>query len=340
MPTIKEIARLAETSISSVSRVINSSGYVGEEARKRIQTGYRPNALAKALHSKRSQTIGVILPKINATSSGENIAGIDQYYADKGYSIILGNSNHSIEKEIEFLDLFAEKQVDGIILIATTITPVHEEKIKKLRVPLVVMGQTATDGSPSVLFDEISAVEDMMDHLVSLKHQRIAYIGVSESDVSVGQKRKQGYLNSLAQHGFERHEEWMATGDFSVTSGYQACQKIFEHSMVVPDSIFAVNDKMAIGAINYLLEHGYRVPEDISVCGVGGGAMSAYYNPKITSLVYDFHESGRMAAELLHSLIEKGLIDKGVIKKSPDASENNVSFVPYSLAIRQSTQQK
>lgn len=94
MPTIKEIAQLAESSISSVSRVINNSGYVGEEARKRIQkvldeTGYRPNALAKALHSKRSQTIGVILPKINATSSGENIAGIDQYYADKGYSIIL-----------------------------------------------------------------------------------------------------------------------------------------------------------------------------------------------------------------------------------------------------------
>ncbi|RJX71015.1 LacI family transcriptional regulator [Vibrio sinensis] len=332
MPTIKEIAQLAETSISSVSRVINSSGYVGEEARKRIQkvlddTGYRPNALAKALHSKRSQTIGVILPKINATSSGENIAGIDQYYSDKGYSIILGNTNHSIAKELEFLDLFAEKQVDGIILIATTITPEHEEKIRKIHKPLVVMGQTATDGSPSVLFDEVSAVEDMMAHLVALNHQRIAYIGVSEADISVGQKRKQGYLNSLVQYGLPQHDEWMAKGDFSVTSGYDACREIFENSTLKPDSIFAVNDKMAIGAINYLLGHGYQVPQDISVCGVGGGAMSAYYNPKITSLVYDFHESGRMAAELLHSLIDKSQV----------ALENHVSFVPYSLAVREST---
>lgn len=260
----------------------------------------------------------------------KNIAGIDQYYADKGYSIILGNTNHCVEKEIEFLDLFSEKQVDGIILIATTITAEHEEKIKKLRVPLVVMGQTATDGSPSVLFDEISAVEDMMAHLFALNHQRIAYIGVAESDISVGQKRKQGYLNALAQHGLEMNKEWMAIGDFSVTSGYQACQAIFEQCNITPDSVFAVNDKMAIGAINYLLEHGYRVPEDISVCGVGGGSMSAYYNPKITSLVYDFHESGRMAAELLHSLIEK----------SQQISANHVSFVPYSLAVRQSTQQK
>ncbi|WP_114764994.1 LacI family DNA-binding transcriptional regulator [Vibrio rhodolitus] len=335
MPTIKEIAQLAESSISSVSRVINNSGYVGEEARKRIQkvldeTGYRPNALAKALHSKRSQTIGVILPKINATSSGENIAGIDQYYADKGYSIILGNTNHSVDKEIEFLDLFAEKQVDGIILIATTITPEHETKIKKLRVPLVVMGQTATDGSPSVLFDEISAAKDMMAHLVALNHQRIAFIGVSELDISVGQKRKQGYLESLAAHGMQAKPEWMSIGDFSVESGYKACETIFTNSQTKPDSIFAVNDKMAIGAINYLLENGYRVPQDISVCGVGGGAMSAYYNPKITSLVYDFHESGRMAAELLHGLIEK----------TQTIAKNHISFVPYSLAQRDSTQQK
>ncbi|MFH0260557.1 LacI family DNA-binding transcriptional regulator [Vibrio barjaei] len=335
MATIKEIAKLAETSISSVSRVLNSSGYVSEPVRKRIQkvldeTGYRPNALAKALHSKRSQTIGVILPKINATSSGDNIAGIDQYFANNGYSIILGNTNHSIKSELEFLDLFAEKQVDGIILIATTITSEHKEKIRKVGKPVVVMGQSTTDGTPCVLFDEVTAVEEIIDYLVASQHRNIALIGVSESDVSVGVKRKQGYLNSLEKHGLPISADMMVNGEFSVESGYTACQELYEERMQRPDAIFAANDKMAIGAITYLLEHGFKVPEDVSVCGVGGGNMSRYYNPKITSLVYDFEESGKTSAHLLHMLIEKPDLDL----------TDHVSFIPYHLEVRNSTAPK
>lgn len=335
MATIKEIAKLAETSISSVSRVLNNSGYVSEPVRVRIQkvldeTGYRPNALAKALHSKRSQTIGVILPKINATSSGDNIAGIDHYFSGNGYTIILGNTNHSIKSELEFLDLFAEKQVDGIILVATTLTDEHVQKIKKVGKPVVVMGQLTNDGTPCVLFDEVKAAEEMVDYLIAEHHRSIALIGVPESDVSVGVMRKQGYLNSLMKHDVSASSNRVVEGNFSVESGYQACQELFEERQERPDAIFAANDKMAIGAINYLLENGYRVPEDVSVCGVGGGNMSRYYNPKITSLVYDFEESGRVSAQLLHRLIEQPKLDLS----------NHVSFIPYHLEVRGSTAKK
>ncbi|MGR5177772.1 LacI family DNA-binding transcriptional regulator [Vibrio parahaemolyticus] len=335
MATIKEIAKLAETSISSVSRVLNNSGYVSEPVRVRIQkvldeTGYRPNALAKALHSKRSQTIGVILPKINATSSGDNIAGIDHYFSSNGYTIILGNTNHSIKSELEFLDLFSEKQVDGIILVATTLTDEHVQKIKKVGKPVVVMGQLTNDGTPCVLFDEVKAAEEMIDYLIAEHHRSIALIGVPESDVSVGVMRKQGYLNSLMKHEVSASSNRVVEGNFSVESGYQACQELFEERQERPDAIFAVNDKMAIGAINYLLENGYRVPQDVSVCGVGGGNMSRYYNPKITSLVYDFEESGRVSAQLLHMLIEQPNLDLS----------NHVSFIPYHLEVRGSTAKK
>ncbi|SEG62900.1 LacI family DNA-binding transcriptional regulator [Vibrio hangzhouensis] len=335
MATIKEIAKLAETSISSVSRVLNNSGYVSEPVRVRIQkvldeTGYRPNALAKALHSKRSQTIGVILPKINATSSGDNIAGIDHYFSSNGYTIILGNTNHSIKSELEFLDLFSEKQVDGIILVATTLTDEHVQKIKKVGKPVVVMGQLTNDGTPCVLFDEVKAAEEMVDYLIAEDHRSIALIGVPESDVSVGVMRKQGYLNSLMKHEVSASSNRVVEGNFSVESGYQACQELFEERQERPDAIFAVNDKMAIGAINYLLENGYRVPQDVSVCGVGGGNMSRYYNPKITSLVYDFEESGRVSAQLLHRLIEQPKLDLS----------NHVSFIPYHLEVRGSTAKK
>lgn len=335
MATIKEIAKLAETSISSVSRVLNNSGYVSEPVRVRIQkvldeTGYRPNALAKALHSKRSQTIGVILPKINATSSGDNIAGIDHYFSSNGYTIILGNTNHSIKSELEFLDLFSEKQVDGIILVATTLTDEHVQKINKVGKPVVVMGQLTNDGTPCVLFDEVKAAEEMVDYLIAEHHRSIALIGVPESDVSVGVMRKQGYLNSLMKHDVSASSNRVVEGNFSVESGYQACQELFEERQERPDAIFAANDKMAIGAINYLLENGYRVPEDVSVCGVGGGNMSRYYNPKITSLVYDFEESGRVSAQLLHRLIEQPKLDLS----------NHVSFIPYHLEVRGSTAKK
>jgi LacI family sucrose operon transcriptional repressor len=332
MLTIKEIAKLANTSISGVSRVFNNSGYVKEEVRIRVQkvldeTGYRPNALAKALHSKRSQTIGVILPKINATSSSENIAGIDQYFTDKGYSIILGNTNHSIKKELEYLDLFSEKQVDGIVLIATELTEEHEKKIKKIGKPVVVMGQRTNDLTPCVLFDEAAAAEEITTHLAEWHHKSIALIGVSENDVAVGVNRKQGYLNALKKYDLALNEALIVLGSFSVKSGYQACKELIEKRKQKPDAIFAINDKMAIGAINYLIAHGYRVPEDVSVCGVGGGTTSAYYNPKITSLVYDFKESGRVSAELLHKLIEH-----------PDTKlDNHVSYIPFHLDVREST---
>ncbi|WED24294.1 LacI family transcriptional regulator [Vibrio sp. JC009] len=332
MATIKEIAALADTSISSVSRVINNSGYVREEVRIRIQkvldeTGYRPNALAKALHSKRSQTIGVILPKINATSSSENIAGIDEYFDANGYNIILGNSSHSVKRELEYLDLFTEKQVDGIILIATTLTAEHREKFQKLGKPVVVMGQRTHDDAPCVLFDEAAAVETMVDHLVDWNHKNIAFIGVSEQDIAVGIDRKQGYLNGLQKHGLEQSDSLIVLGNFTIESGYNACKQLIEEKKQTPDAIFAVNDKMAIGAVNYLIEHGYKIPQDISICGVGGGEASAHYNPKITSLVYDFKESGRVSAELLHQMIEK----KGCDLKG------HVSFVPFHLAVREST---
>ncbi|GLO62423.1 LacI family transcriptional regulator [Vibrio sp. MACH09] len=335
MPTIKEIAGLASTSISSVSRVINNSGYVREEVRVRIQkvldeTGYRPNALAKALHSKRSQTIGVILPKINATSSSENVAGIDQYFNDKGYSIILGNTNHSVDKELKYLDLFAEKQVDGIILIATSLTAEHEKKLKNSGKPFVVMGQRTNNSIPCVLFDEIKAAEEITSHLAEWNHKSIALISVPESDIAVGVDRKQGYFNALEKYGLSKDMSLVEVGNFTVESGYEACKRLLKKGKQTPDAIFAVNDKMAIGAINYLIEHGYKVPDDISVCGVGGGTASAHYNPKITSLVYDFSESGRTCAERLHHLIE------GKNTTQTDA----VSFIPYHLAVRESTKKR
>lgn len=330
---IKEISKLANTSPSSVSRVINSSGYVKDEVKQRIlkvleETGYRPNAFAKALHSKKSHTIGVILPKINATSSGENVAGIDQFFSAKGYSLLLGNTDHQLKKELEFLDLFKEKQVDGIVFIATLLTAEHQEKLKKLAIPVVIIGQESPSNIPCVLFDEYHAAKKMTQHLLATGKRRIAFIGVDEWDISVGVLRHQGYCDALKEQNITPDINLFAKGDFTHQSGFIACRHIMENNTVKPDAIFAASDKMAIGAMSYLFSIGLRVPEDISISGVGGGTLADFYNPKLTTLVYDYKQSGVVASELLFQLLEN---------PSPDTLATHKTYIPYELVIGKSS---
>lgn len=331
---IKEISKLANTSPSSVSRVINSSGYVKEEVKQRIlkvleETGYRPNAFAKALHSKKSHTIGVILPKINGTSSGESVSGIDHFFSSRGYSLLLGNTDHQVKKELEFLDLFKEKQVDGIIFIATRFTPEHQEKLNKLGIPVVIIGQESPENLPCVLFDEYQAAKRMTEHLLATGKQRIAFIGVDKWDISVGVLRHKGYCDALMEHNITPEDSLFARGDFTHQSGFIACRHLLEHNDIKPDAIFAASDKMAIGAMSYLFSTGLRVPEDISIGGVGGGTLAEFYNPKLTTLAYDYKQSGIIASELLYQQITSPA------QKEPPAHK---TYVPYELIIGKSSE--
>lgn len=316
--TIKEVAKLAGTSPTTISRVINNSGYVKKEVREKIEkiiedTGYRPNAFAKALHQKKSSTIGVILPKINASSSGDTVSGITELASKRGYSILLGNTSHSQEKEIEFLNLFKEKQVDGIILVATIITERHKAVIEKLKIPIVIVGQDSKGLAPCVVFDEEKAAYDMVIYMIASGKEKIAFIGVDESDIAVGKGRRDGYKKALEKNKISLKKEYIENGEFTVESGYEACKKIWEKNSDKPQGIFAATDKMAIGAINFLLDIGLDVPKDVVVSGIGGGFLSRYYKPKITTLFYDYKISGLKSAELLFDLIDKKEVEEKVV---------------------------
>lgn len=318
--TIKEVAKLAGTSPAAISRVMNNSGYVKKEVREKIEriieeTGYRPNAFAKALHQKKSSTIGVILPKINASSSGDTVSGITEIASEKGYSIFLGNTSHSQEKEIDFLNLFKEKQVDGIILVATIITERHKAIIDKLNIPLVIVGQDSMGLAPCVVFNEEKAAYDMAMYMIESGKEKIAFIGVDESDIAVGRGRKAGYEKALKKKNILLKKEYIEDGSFTVESGYKACKKIWENNLDKPQGIFASTDKMAIGVINYLLDINLDVPKDIVVSGMGGGVLSKYYNPRITTLFYDYKLSGIKSARLLFDLIDKKEVEQRVVIK-------------------------
>lgn len=309
--TIKEIAKLANVSTSTISRVVNNSGYVKKDVRLKVEklikeTGYRPNAHAKALLQNKSHTIGVILPKVNSSSSGDTVAGIDDFFASKGYSLIIGNSNHNIQEELNLFHLFQEKRVDGIAFIATELTKEHQDLIKKSGIPTVILGQESLDSTPCVIFDDEFASRELTEYLISKIKKDIAFIGVGEYDIAVGKKRKSGFLKVLEENNIKIPNEFLKQGDFTVESGYRACKEILEYK--IPKAIFAVTDKMAIGAMRYLFEKNLKVPQDIAVVGMGGTDLAKYYHPVITTSKYNYSNLGYESAKLLFDIIEESQI--------------------------------
>ncbi|WP_430481590.1 LacI family DNA-binding transcriptional regulator [Rossellomorea marisflavi] len=309
MPTIKEVAKMAEVSSATVSRFLNNSGYVGEEARKRIlkvieETGYVPSENAKSLRTKQTKVIGVILPKISTETSSRLVRGLDEVLAKEGYQILLANSGLSAEKEIEHLRLLKSRDVDGIILSATTNGAGLKAEIQRLDIPVVVVGQEVDD-TPNVIFDEYQAAKDMVKHLIDHGHERIGFIGVSEEDPAVGVLRKKGYLQAMQERNFPIEESWIEKGIFDVESGAVAMERMMG-AAIPPTAVFAVTDRLAIGAMNYVKSIGLRIPEDIAFAGIGASELSRYITPSLTTMDYQNKESGRVAAGLILEAIKSG----------------------------------
>lgn len=303
MVTIKEIAERANVSRTTVSRVINNSGYVSEEAKRKVlkvieETGYIPSENAKSLRTKKTKVIGVILPKISTETSSRLVQGLDEVFAMEGYQILLTNTNLIPEKEIEFLRLLKSRHVDGIILSATNINPLLLDEIYQLKIPFVSVGQHIS-GLVNVLFEDYQASKDMVNLLISKGYKKIAFIGVSENDRSVGYLRKAGYLDAMKENQLPVEKSWVQTGIFNMDSGYESMKSIMETPKVKPTAVFAVTDRLAIGAMKYIKEIGMSVPDDIALAGVGSSELGIYISPSLTTIDFSMEDAGREAAYLL-----------------------------------------
>lgn len=327
MATIKEIAAMANVSRTTVSRVLNDSGYVSEEARKRVlkaieETGYVPSQQAKSLRTKKTKVIGVVIPTIRTETSGRLVSGMDEVLTEDGYQILLANTNLNKEKEIEFINLLKVRQVDGIILAATNSNKALMQQLKQLNLPLVVIGQEIA-GVNNVLYDDYHAARDVVSHFISEGHEKIGFIGVDEEDRAVGYLRKQGYLDQMKDSNLPIEQSWMKKAVFNIESGYEAMRDIMENSSETPTAIFAVTDRLAIGVVRYLNEKGFRIPSDIAVMGVGASEMSEYVTPPLTTVDYYYENAGREAAKLLLTSInnqdqqpKKVMLDYRLLKRN------------------------
>ena len=302
---INEIARLAGVSRATVSRYLNN-GYVSEEKKKVIrqvieETGYQPSSQAQMLRTKKTKLVGVILPKINSNTISREVAGISDILTKKGYQIILANTNNDIEEELKYLSLFKDNQVDGVIFIATILTQKHKKMLKEYKVPIVLLGQLL-EGYPCIYQDDYKAAAKLTEQMAeSGKH--FGYITVTDQDEAVGQRRRAGVEETLQKLEKELKPECVKCGDFTVESGHWMTAELFQENPNL-DTVICATDTMAVGAMTWLKENGYRIPEDVQVAGLGDGFLGKIVEPKLTTVHFFYKTSGMEAASMLVDLME------------------------------------
>ena len=302
---IIDIAKLAGVSKSTISRYFNN-GYVGEESRNKIQkvldeTGFHPQRQAKSMRTKKTNLIGVIVPKISSETIARIVEGMTDVFSPKGYDVLIANTNLSIEKEIEYLNIFKNNNVDGIMFVATKVTDKHIKAMKASQVPIVVVGQEIED-YPSVYHDDYNAAKESTKYLIEKGHRNIGFIGVYEEDISVGYYRKQGYIDALIESGIDATMDNIKIGQFSEDSGYNLTKELISNENK-PTAILAVTDNIAVGVIEYLRENNYKVPEDIAVMGMGDSRISKVVTPKLTTVHFNYKTSGARSAEIMYGIL-------------------------------------
>ncbi|UOF88676.1 LacI family transcriptional regulator [Fodinisporobacter ferrooxydans] len=308
--TINDIARLAGVSKATVSRVINNGKTVDPKLRDNVlsvieQVNYRPSALARGLVKNESNLIGIIVPEIANIVFGVMLEGVSKVAEIYGYDIMLSLTEKSTKKEIHYLNLHRDKQVDGIILSSRSLKKEHIEIIERFEIPCVLIGQkSSVPGIPSVHLDNFSASYEAVKTLIRFGHRKIAMIRAPLDDGESGDERFRGYATALADEGIQFEDDWISVSDFSAAEGYVAMKQIIE-SGFQPTALFAASDKIALGAMNYLQDQGYMIPRDISIFGFDDMDVTELVRPKLSTVHYSSIEMGMTAFRNLIKLIKK-----------------------------------
>ncbi|WP_214820432.1 MULTISPECIES: catabolite control protein A [unclassified Exiguobacterium] len=313
--TIYDVAREAGVSMATVSRVVNGNPNVKPTTRKKVQDaidrlGYRPNAVARGLASKKTTTVGVIVPDISNIFFADLARGIEDVATMYKYNIILGNSDSSRDKEVHLLNTLLGKQVDGIIFMGGRLHEDLVEEFKKSPVP-IVLAATLNQGYdlPAVNIDYEQAAYDATQMLINHGHDRVGFItGPLEQQIN-GEKKFAGYRRALEDADLPFHDNDMILGNYTYASGLEAMQKMLQRDDC-PKAIFAGTDEMALGVIHAIQDAGYSVPNDFEVVGHDNTRLATMIRPKLTTVVQPMYDIGAVAMRLLTKILNAEEIEE------------------------------
>ncbi|WP_333871487.1 LacI family DNA-binding transcriptional regulator [Desulforamulus putei] len=310
MATIKDVAKLAGVSVSTVSRVLNTSGYVEKTTEERViaaikQLNYKPSQIARGLVSKKTKTFGLVLPDITNPFFPEVARGAEDEARRHGYNIILCNSDWDIQKEKMYLGILQEKCVDGIILVGSRLNEDYLGKIMSvLATPFVLLDRTSTLDVHSISTNNVLGSYLATKHLIEQGYQNIAHIAGPPLSPTA-QQRLIGYKNALAEHNIPLDLVLVVEGDYRISGGALAMKRLL-HLKKVPDAVFCANDLMAIGALEVLQEAGVKVPDQVALVGYDGINLSKYVYPRISTIIQPTYKMGSTAVQLILETLNKG----------------------------------
>jgi len=311
MVTIKDIADKAGVNKSTVSRALSGKGVISEDKRTEIsriadELGYIPNASAKILAGEKAKTIGIILPEIDCNYYASVVGSIENRLKEIGYSLIIGQTGFEFDNELHYLELFARKNLDGIIfdLYNHNKFMLEFKRIKKsLNVPVVFIECFNSLTNYDVInIDNNHGVDLAIGHLESLGHKRIGFI----SELLSSPVRLPAFEASLGKHGLPIDHSLIKIGKERLEEGgYLRMQELLTTNPSVT-AVFASYDTMAQGAMKAIREHGLRIPEDISIVGFDNIRESAYFGVPLTTVAPPVTEMGGMAVNILMDKIKNG----------------------------------
>lgn len=311
--TIYDVAREANVSMATVSRVVNGNPNVKPSTRKKVlevieRLDYRPNAVARGLASKKSTTVGVIIPDVTNLFFASLARGIDDIATMYKYNIILANSDQNEHKEIQVLNTLLAKQVDGIIYMGNTITDELRAEFSRSKTPVVLAGTIDPEQQfGSVNIDYIASTEEVIGKLIANGKNKIAFVSAPLSNPINGQHRLKGYKNALINANKAFDESLVFELEPTYQNGEELAAKLLAEGV---DAAYVAGDELAIGILNNVINAGVAVPEDFEIVASNNSKITEMARPKLSSIMLPLYDIGAVAMRLLTKIMNKEEIDE------------------------------
>ncbi|MFC5702450.1 LacI family DNA-binding transcriptional regulator [Cohnella faecalis] len=331
--TIKDVAKKAGVSPSTVSRVLSNHPRISRETTRKVkeimeEMGYHSNIMARSLVSNKTYTLGMVLPRpaeelFQNQFFAENIRGITTQASRNGFDVLM-TAGHSEQDELEAVTrLVKGRRVDGIILLQSRKNDPIIVFLKKEEFPFILIGHYGDDDILCVDNDNIQASFDATMHLISQGHERIGFVS-GPPNLTVSQDRLEGYRKALAENGLRMLSEWIVEGEFLQESGYRA-MSFFMNLPERPTALVVIDDIVTFGILRGLTELGFKVPQDLSLVSFNNITLAELSSPPLTSIDIGIYQLGYMASQLLIRQIQG---DKPQLLRT---------IVPHRLFVRESS---